>query len=232
MNPRRRLTIVTGGVGMAVLAIACFVAKDKLVEQWYLWKLRSGDEHEQRTAVQHLGELRSVAAVPELLALFRTKNRSRSFSPDDQHLRRALVKIGEPAVPGLIELSRDHRSSVRSAAWSVVGSMGPAAVPHLAETLEQEDETLRAKALLDLGGLDSRIGALVPRLVEAYADESPEVRAAALSAIIGVGRESSEGLRTLLKALEDEDKRVRLKAALHLGSLEAPRAKTHSLPFS
>lgn len=95
----------------------------KRPESWYLRELESGFDDDRRIAIRQLGELRSVAALPVLLDLFREKNRERSFFRDDHVVREALVKIGEPAAPSLAELSGHHLESIRSAARNVLGEM-------------------------------------------------------------------------------------------------------------
>ncbi len=222
---RKAITLFTVFFGVLVLAIAGYASRDLAVEQWYLWKLKSEDREEQRTAIQKLGEMRSASAAPKLVELFREQNTRRSFGRDDVGLREALVAIGEPAVPHLIELTQDRRQPVRSAAWTVLGEVGSIALSHLLEDLDHTDEEGRVQMLHDFGVIGAKIDEVPPKLIHACGDTSPRVRAAATAAIATVAPESRATIDTLLSALKDEDKTVRYTAAVHLGRLSDPRAK-------
>jgi len=57
-----------GVVALVVLLIATVVAvKDRILEEYWLSKLKHGDEAEKRVAAQKLGESASVKAVPLLV---------------------------------------------------------------------------------------------------------------------------------------------------------------------
>jgi HEAT repeat protein len=66
----RRIAIAAMLMGMATIALTAFVARDRLEEEWWLWKLPkpSSDEDKIR-AMDRLGELRSSRAVPLILDL-------------------------------------------------------------------------------------------------------------------------------------------------------------------
>ncbi len=226
IEKKRRLTTwLVIGIGSLVLVVAGFASKDKAVERWYLSKLKSEDREEQRTAIQKLGEMRSASAAPRLVELFREQNTRRSFGRDDLRLRAALVAIGEPSVPHLIELTRDRRPAVRSAAWTVLGEVGLVAIPHLLQDFDQADEEDRVQLLEDLGRANWNRGEVPSELVEACGDASPRVREAAISAVATVAPESHGTIETLVTALEDEDDIVRFAAAIRLARLSDPRAK-------
>ncbi len=226
IEKKRRLTTwLVIGIGSLVLVVAGFASKDKAVERWYLSKLKSEDREEQRTAIQKLGEMRSASAAPRLVELFREQNTRQSFGRDDLRLRAALVAIGEPSVPHLIELTRDRRPAVRSAAWTVLGEVGLVAIPHLLQDFDQADEEDRVQLLEDLGRANWNRGEVPSELVEACGDASPRVREAAISAVATVAPESHGTIETLVTALEDEDDIVRFAAAIRLARLSDPRAK-------
>ena len=63
----KRLTHLTVWLGIAVLVIAGLVAKDSLVEFYWLSKLDSEIEAERKVAAIKLGEMKSVRAVPRLV---------------------------------------------------------------------------------------------------------------------------------------------------------------------
>lgn len=58
-------------LGVAVL-LACAVAfRDRIAEEWWLYKLESGDVEGQKVAAERLAESGSVRAVSYLLLAFR-----------------------------------------------------------------------------------------------------------------------------------------------------------------
>jgi HEAT repeat protein len=99
-----------------------------------------------------LGNIGDSAPLPELLAALRG---------DDMWIRvaviGALIKIGPPSVPGLIEAARDDNKAVRRAAAKALGKIGDeAAVPVLSQALSDADSAVRqfaAQALERLGVL-------------------------------------------------------------------------------
>ena len=50
-----------------MLLVAGYAFKDRPIEQWYLWRLESEDEETTKAAVERLGEMGSVRAIPRLL---------------------------------------------------------------------------------------------------------------------------------------------------------------------
>ena len=101
MKSRTTLPLVTAGLGIIVLAVACIAGRDKFVEQWYLWKLKSGDMDDQRAAAAALVAMGSRAAEGWYLRALE------SGFEDDQ--RTAVRQLGEmrsvAAVPALLDLS-------------------------------------------------------------------------------------------------------------------------------
>src|SRR6185503_3677405 len=104
--------------------------RDRLLEEYYLWKLGSTESEERDFAAVKLVELRSVRAVPRLLSLLRGEPRARSASSEKTPgsgmvllmrewpqelppLCAALADIGLPAVPALLD--ELQRSGPRSA---------------------------------------------------------------------------------------------------------------------
>src|SRR2546427_9381966 len=67
----RTIALSTVTIGLVVLAALGFAAKDRLSEEWYLWRLEVGSEEEEADAAEELGELRSVRAVSALVARFK-----------------------------------------------------------------------------------------------------------------------------------------------------------------
>ena len=67
----RRVAIGVVVVGAMVIVWAGIAFEEKLVEQWYLWKLDSAGEEEQELAAEELGPMRSRRAIPRLVEILR-----------------------------------------------------------------------------------------------------------------------------------------------------------------
>ena len=110
--------------------------------------LHSGSVQEKILAVRTLGEMRSIEAVPALLETLRQRAPGRNPRHSTAResfihptVREAIVKIGNAAVPGLIELLRDQKGAVRLEAVEVLGEIGPEAVQSIAAlTASRKDE--------------------------------------------------------------------------------------------
>jgi len=63
----RRFAIGSAGVALGVLVLGLLASKDRLREEWYLHRLRAGTAAEKDHAIEKLGDLRCLRAVPLLL---------------------------------------------------------------------------------------------------------------------------------------------------------------------
>jgi HEAT repeat protein len=113
---------------------------------------------------------------------------SRSDGPEA--IMHALVQIGRPAVPALIEALADREPFVRLAAIQILGKIEDAAVPVSRE--------------------------IVPALIGALADPDSFVRLAAVRTLVKIG---DAALPALLEALGAPTPRVRDKAAFAVGEI-------------
>jgi HEAT repeat protein len=110
MTPRgKAIALSTAAVGLVVLVMAGIVAKDRILEEWYLHKLRLGDDQEKLYAAEKLAEIKSVSAVPALLGCLRVELHGRStaysqWTLGEQacRLQESLARIGKPALPDLL----------------------------------------------------------------------------------------------------------------------------------
>jgi hypothetical protein len=110
-SPRGRLIAISVGIlGLALLTIAGFAFRERIREEYWLWRLEREEETGQRLAVKRLGELRSLRAVPRLLeCACPPKNFWRQGLVDE--VKAALSSMGPEVIPVLIELSEDMGSS-------------------------------------------------------------------------------------------------------------------------
>ena len=162
----RRVTIGVVVVGAIVIVWAGIAFEEKLVEQWYLWKLDSVEEQEQQLAAEKLGQMKSRRAIPRLVEILRRSKlpsafRSVAFSPDGSRIfftsrdgtlelwktgdfrshysYQALVRIGRPAAHALLHLLEDTDKGNRLAAAAALKEIDPQEhqeVSVLQETLE------------------------------------------------------------------------------------------------
>lgn len=127
----RTIALSTAAMAMVILVAAAILAKDRILEQWYLWRLEVGSEEEQADAAERLGELRSVRAVPALVAMFKKASwnsletiRSDGsavaylFDPGrGQPFLSALDRIGKPAIGALLKALTDAKA--RGEGWDI-----------------------------------------------------------------------------------------------------------------
>lgn len=115
----------------------------------------------------------------------------------------ALIRIGEPAVPELIEMLRGEDPRLRGIAASTLWGMGPkgkAAVPALAETLSDKDPALRTAAAMALESMGAEARDAVPALARVLADHDNHTRQAAVRALGAIGPAAREALPALTRA--------------------------------
>jgi len=136
----------------------------------------------------------------------------------------ALVKIGKPAIPSLIQLLGDKNSSIRQNAAQTLGRIGKDAVSPLLETVKIEavkskNSFTRPAAIMALGfiGKDAKIA--VPTLIKFLQDNDITVRERAIIALGQIKSESKLVVPLLIKALEDKNETIRRSAALALGNI-------------
>jgi HEAT repeat protein len=150
------MAITAFALGLAVLVGAGIAAKDWIAEEWWLRKLESADQEKQIQAARHLGEIRSVRAIPLLLDLSRFPvNRGVqlwSVSID------ALVRIGPPVVPPLISRLKmaDYATRLDAAfTLSLLGPVATNATPALIEALDDENDLVRTTAATALARIQA-----------------------------------------------------------------------------
>ena len=67
----KRLALVAVIVGAFVAVALLFLSRDRVLEEWYVYRLSSGDEATRIHAAERLAELESVRAVPALVEAIR-----------------------------------------------------------------------------------------------------------------------------------------------------------------
>jgi HEAT repeat protein len=142
-----------------------------------------------------------------------------SFWNSDKDYRRheafrRLTEIGEPAVPALVDLFREHDIPVTNNASSALANLGPraaGAVPELIEILDGNKPDLQSRAAWILSSIGQPAAPAVPSLTRLLEHPNPRLREAAAQALAQIG---GTGQVALELALASDDVRRR-EAALH-----------------
>lgn len=171
-------------------------------------------------ALQSLGP-KAAPAVPELVAILRTKDRSETN--EDDYLRRAAAEtlghIGpaaKAAIPALVESLADPAMEVQAAAARTLPQISPDAVPaELVKALGQRAESRAVDWAFQGFGEKG-----VPALVAALGDPHRDVRRRAIGILYGLSAKATAALPSLKKATEDEDPVVRQEAIKALREIE------------
>ena len=173
--PALRLLLRDAGAAVR-LSAAEALARIKPRKEWVptlLEGLRGKDRSTSYRATEALGFLgpHAVSAVPDLIERI-----PESYLSWDLHepVVVALVRVGPPAVPFLVEALRGGSPCARAAAAAILGRIGP------------------------------RAAAAGPALVTALRDDVPEVHAEAADALTRIGRETAAALPVLLAMWPEE----------------------------
>jgi outer membrane protein assembly factor BamB len=133
-----------------------------------------------------------------------------------------IQQIGPPAIPLLVELLRDERTSFRQSAVNEMIDLAPDTEwiqPVLRRALRDEDSMVAGDAARALGALRERASPSVRALVKTLSHENPYVRVYAAEALASIGPKASAATKNLAKALSDPIPGVRWAAAEAIGSI-------------
>ncbi|MEM7233169.1 MAG: hypothetical protein AAF517_13420, partial [Planctomycetota bacterium] len=157
-------------LGLGSLAAISWIARDALLERWYLMKLESDDVVVQDNACHALGRLKSSLAVPRLLVLMKERPGNAPFLTPPGY---ALCEVGKGAVELVIEelesfqvdpgeesifLSDEELDAEKLYSLSlehVLERIGAEAAPALGRSLERVSEELAGTLVSLLRGLGS-----------------------------------------------------------------------------
>lgn len=129
----------------------------------------------------------------------------------------ALIRVGEPAVPGLVEMLRSSDPRLRKLAattlWGL-GAKGKDAVPALAELLADPDPELRLAAAMALDNMGPAAVDAVPALIKALKDPEGEVRQWSAKALGHIGPAAASAIPALSKAAKADPVRPTMEEAI------------------
>jgi len=156
LRPKRgkRVAAIAAALGTAMLLGAAFAGRGAIVEQWWIWNLRSPEAADRYAAAEKLVELKSARAVPHLVEAVRADK--------TEDIRGFVVRTYRRSG------ARHDNRSVRAATPLLLAlwNMGDTATGGLEAAIEKEkkatpDYSSRMERLLgDL--LDRRSAPLVP----------------------------------------------------------------------
>lgn len=140
---------------------------------------------------------------------------------------KALVKIGSPAIPALIETLKNRNTYIRASAALVLQKIGNQAVPALIEALEYKTTevcahavSVRMHAARTLGIIGHAKNEVILALVHALKDKNSIVRCHVCDAIAALGPSANDAISALIYTIEnDANLGVRRKAGCALNQI-------------
>jgi HEAT repeat protein len=128
-----------------------------------------------------------------------------------------LIRIGEPAVPGLIEMLQSEDPRWRKTAATTLWGLGPkgrAAVPALATLLADPDPALRLAAAMALDNMGPAAAEAVPALTRALRDPEGEVRQWSAKALGHIGPAAASAIPALERSSRNDPLRPTMEEAI------------------
>jgi HEAT repeat protein len=178
--------------------------------------------HQVLNVLQQMGP-RAKPALDRLLVIAKDQQ----FQWQSWQLRSTLAAIGEPAIPGLVQLLKsgvppgfqpDH-SPAETAAYAL-GQIGVKAADAVTPLLTDKDDQVRLRACKVIGNVGAPAKAAAPKLITALKDDHAGVREAAATALGNMGADAKASIPALLALAKGTDAAVRrasMKALTHIG---------------
>lgn len=188
MTPVSRKVIawVVTAVGIAVVVYLGWTFGRSFMEQWYLWKLERDDSDQRQRAAEQLAAMKSARAVPRLVEIL------------------CEVASRQPDLRAAADLAFSHYSA------TALVNIGPPSIPHLVEALTNEDPKTNAAVRYTLQCMGAATTEEVLALTTLLEHGSSAVRSGAIRAFRYIRPSADEAIPALVARLEDEDKEVRL----------------------
>ena len=201
--------------------IALLGSKAKAALPALVEALHDKDFDVKMTAITALGDLGSVAkdTAQDLLEVTNDKD----FFLLEPFVGAALANLGDSVVPLLSQSLADQSADRRRVAAYALGSMGPAAIPavaNLAKALKAEDTATRKLAARALGKIGPAAKTSLAQLEAALVDNDPTVRIEIALATWHVSGDAKH-VAVIVQTLSDESPNVREIACQTLASMKA-----------
>jgi HEAT repeat protein len=207
-KPRRRFQFRLRTLLLLVIASApaIWVAKFALIR----WQLDYYSTHAARLGPE---------AIPLLISELRSGSPYRSSTA--AYTLSCMKGNAATALPALISMLEN--SELQSDIISILGHIGPAAVPALVDALSHPNAGVRTDAARAFRFMEPEEAApALTTLAAALHDSSPNVRAAAALTLGHLGPTAETALPELLAALDDSDRWVRIEVVRSLGRMGQP----------
>ncbi|MEK6237744.1 MAG: HEAT repeat domain-containing protein, partial [Planctomycetales bacterium] len=185
--------------------------------------LKEGDLNQRRSAARALAGLsrRAAPAVPAMIEALQDE-------PDRQARWMLLFGLGRigpaaaPLVPAIFKaLGRMEGATPPYVTSELFANLGPAAIPHLIEALENPDGRVREIAASVLGKIGPPAKAATPALVRLTRDPFYPVRSAAIRALDEIDGAQTDAAQTdaatLMKIINEGDYQLQPAAVIALG---------------
>lgn len=179
----KRTTIAVGILGVAAALGAGISLRVTLVEQWWIWRLESGEFADRFEAARRLGAMGSRRAIPGLVELL---SESHGHNREAGELGRILGEIGPAAVPALaraLQESRHEREYWRRSALGALLRSGEEAILSLVDLVEDEYLCVSLAAIHALGRMGPEARHAIPALTRCLEDRRGHVRGGAERAL-------------------------------------------------
>lgn len=160
--------------------------------------------------IEAVGKLKAREAIPYLTGFLQSDEAEIASITTS-----ALVNIGTPCVPSLIEVLYHGSDTARAYATLALGQLkDKRAVPPLTAMLKDEAWYVRGAAVIALGEIADK-SAIEPLAAIAMEDKNEDVRVYASNALGKI--DDSEVIKFLMIALDDSNPDIQFNAALALG---------------
>ncbi len=133
----------------------------------------------------------------------------------------ALRKIGRLAVPSLIAAFKTPGDTIQFRIASVLGEIGPPALPYLVEALKDNDPLIKAGAASAIAGMAPLAPRAIKQLVHNLEDKNEIVSSAAANALVAFG---SSAVPALVNAAKNPNRSHRY-LPMHILARMGPKAR-------
>ena len=134
--------------------------------------------------------------------------------------KNALVEIGNPAIPFLVEhLKAEEFDRYYHAEDALERIRTPEVISALIKASESLDVNLRRNTISILGDIKPVSNEAAFTIIRALEDKNSEVRSTAISGVVTKGPMAIKAIKPLIKLLNDDNKFIRYHAAYCIGEL-------------
>lgn len=242
----KRVTWWVVGLGAVVLLAGAITFQERIREEYYLWRLETGDTEDQAAAAERLAEMASLRALPIMLRRLRGTDlvggllAQGDFDGDGNldvvvsgDLNSTTILTGGVITVSWDPLTQPSGQQFLLDAWrEITTRSGRRAIPYLAEVACDRDPDIRYLAALSLGAIGPDARDAVLPLVRSLSmpTKDPASRRplhTALWALGQIGPEAKASVPALTRLLHGEDRLLRVAAADALKKIQGhPPAET------